>query len=98
MDPVHDRGSMDPVQRGGPWTPGPCFVLFQLHEQAVNKAWVGSDCGLDRTLDRITSDRIGLLFSLLVQKNYFEKSCFYATCSSTNFHFTKKSNAINYLF
>ena len=21
------RGSMDPVQRGGPWTPGPCFVL-----------------------------------------------------------------------
>ena len=27
MDPVHDRGSMDPVQSGGPWTPGPCFVL-----------------------------------------------------------------------
>ena len=27
MDLVHDRGSMDPVQRGGPWTPGPCFVL-----------------------------------------------------------------------
>ena len=30
MDLVHDRGSMDPVQRGGPWTPGPCFVLTQL--------------------------------------------------------------------
>ena len=29
MDPVHDRGSMDPVQSGGPWTPGPCFVLTQ---------------------------------------------------------------------
>ena len=27
MDPVHDRGSMDPVQSGDPWTPGPCFVL-----------------------------------------------------------------------
>ena len=27
MDLVHDRGSMDPVQRGGPWTPGPCFVF-----------------------------------------------------------------------
>ena len=27
MDPVHERGSMDPVQTGGPWTPGPCFVL-----------------------------------------------------------------------
>ena len=28
---------------------------------------------------RQTPDRIGLVFSLLVQKNYFEKSCFYAT-------------------
>ena len=27
MDPVHDRGSMDSIQRGGPWTSGPCFVL-----------------------------------------------------------------------
>ena len=37
MNLVHDRGSldpvhmkvvhMDPVQSGGPWTPGPCFVL-----------------------------------------------------------------------
>ena len=25
---------------------------------------------------RIGSDRIGLVFSLIVQKNYFEKSCF----------------------
>ena len=38
MDPVHDRGSMDPVHilmdpvhGGGPWTPGPCFVLSQLN-------------------------------------------------------------------
>ena len=34
----------------------------------------------DRTADwiglRIGSDRIGLVFSLLLQKNYFEKSCF----------------------
>ena len=30
MDLVHDMGSMDPVQRGGPWTPGPCFVLTHL--------------------------------------------------------------------
>ena len=27
MDLVHERGSMDLVQSGGPWTPGPCFVL-----------------------------------------------------------------------
>ena len=37
MNPVHDRGSMDPVHikvvhmdqvpSGGPWTPGPRFVL-----------------------------------------------------------------------
>ena len=33
MDLVHDRGSMDPVQRGGPWTPGPCFVLTRLLER-----------------------------------------------------------------
>ena len=30
MDLVHDRGAMDPVQRGGPWTPGPYFVLTQV--------------------------------------------------------------------
>ena len=23
---------MDPVQRGGPWTPGPCFVLTPFLE------------------------------------------------------------------
>ena len=28
MDLVHDRGSMESVQSGGPWTPGPCFVLW----------------------------------------------------------------------
>ena len=28
MDLVHDRGSMEPVQSGGPWNPGPCFVLW----------------------------------------------------------------------
>ena len=28
MDLVHDRGSMEPVQSGGPWTPGPCFVRW----------------------------------------------------------------------
>ena len=34
MDPVHDRGSMDPDHEsedktwtGGPWTPDRCFVL-----------------------------------------------------------------------
>ena len=41
---------------------------------------IGSDRTPDRTLDRIGlrigSDRIGLVSSLLVQKNYFEKSCF----------------------
>ena len=31
MDLVHDRGSMDPVQSWGPWTPGPCFVLTHLY-------------------------------------------------------------------
>ena len=30
MDLVYDRGSMDPVQRGCPWTPVPCFFLTQL--------------------------------------------------------------------
>ena len=28
MDLVHDRGSVEPVQSGGPWTPGQCFVLW----------------------------------------------------------------------
>ena len=32
---VHGPGpwkwSMDPVQRGGTWTPGPCFVLTHFH-------------------------------------------------------------------
>ena len=28
MDLVHDRGFMEPVRSGGPWTPGPCFVLW----------------------------------------------------------------------
>ena len=27
MDPVQTGGSMDPIQRGGPWTWGPGFVL-----------------------------------------------------------------------
>ena len=27
-DLVYDRGSMESVQSGGPWTPGPCFVLW----------------------------------------------------------------------
>ena len=35
MDPVHDRGSMDPVQSEGPWTPGPCFVLTPFNLQAI---------------------------------------------------------------
>ena len=40
MNPVHDRGSLDPVhmkvvhvdpvQSGDPWTPGPCFVLTPI--------------------------------------------------------------------
>ena len=40
MNPVHDRGSMDPVhmkvvhmdpvQSGCLWTPGPCFVLTPI--------------------------------------------------------------------
>ena len=38
MDPVHDRGSMDPVQRRGPWTPGPCFVL--THQLSGTRAVV----------------------------------------------------------
>ena len=28
MDLVHDRGSMELVQSGGSWTPGPCLVLW----------------------------------------------------------------------
>ena len=28
MDLVHDRGSVEPVQSGGPLTPGQCFVLW----------------------------------------------------------------------
>ena len=31
MDPVHERGSMDRVDGGGPWTRGPCFVLSQAY-------------------------------------------------------------------
>ena len=37
-----------------------------LSTLAVNKTRIGS----------LGSDRIGLVFSLLLQKNYFEKSCF----------------------
>ena len=36
MDLVHDRGSMDPVQRGGPWTLGPCFVLTHANADAAH--------------------------------------------------------------
>ena len=61
-----------------------------LHEQAVNKTRIGSlrlsriglRIGSDSGSDQIGSDRIGLIFSLLVQKNYFEKSCYFATCGS----------------
>ena len=35
MDPVHDRGSMDPVHESGPWIPGPCFVLTHAQETFV---------------------------------------------------------------
>ena len=38
MDPVHDRGSMDSIQSGGPWTPGPCFVL--THQLSGTRAVV----------------------------------------------------------
>ena len=34
MDLVHDRGSMEQVQSGGPWTPGQFFVLWiQSHRR-----------------------------------------------------------------
>ena len=45
MDLVHDRGSMDLVQRGGPWTPGPCFVLTRekrLHRLITGKPRSGN--------------------------------------------------------
>ena len=38
MDLVHDRGSMDPVNESGPWTPGPCFVLTQLYMYVMDEA------------------------------------------------------------
>ena len=40
-------------------------VKLNIFGKAFNKIWIGSDCG---------SDRIGLVFSLLVQKNHFEKT------------------------
>ena len=40
MDPVHDRGSMDPVQSGGPWTPGPFFVLTPWLAHLCKRFWV----------------------------------------------------------
>ena len=47
MDPVHDRGSMDPVHESGPWTrskvgvQGPLVhllssLVFYMHEHACN--------------------------------------------------------------
>ena len=47
MDPVHDRGSMDPVHESGPWTRskvgvhGPLVhvlssLVFYMHEHACN--------------------------------------------------------------
>ena len=52
MDPVHERGSMDPVHilmdpvhGGGPWTRGPCFVLSRS-EQSGFKPWLGTLCSI----------------------------------------------------
>ena len=44
-------------------------------QQPVRMAWIAIWTA-DRIGPRIGSDWIGLVFSLLVQKNYFEKSCF----------------------
>ena len=35
MDLIHDRGSMKPVQSGGPWTRGPCFVFWVQSNQRI---------------------------------------------------------------
>ena len=53
MDPVYDRGSMDPVhgwsmdpvQSGGPWTPDPCFVLTHFEWRDTENQQL-SDYGL----------------------------------------------------
>ena len=41
---VHGPGpwkwSMDPVQTGGPWTPGPCFVLTPWKVRCLNQALI----------------------------------------------------------
>ena len=45
MNPLYDRGSMDPVHEsgawtgskvGGPWTRGPCFVLNPLQQRCLS--------------------------------------------------------------
>ena len=76
MNPVHDRGSMDPVhvkvvhmdlvQSGGPWTPGPCFVLTPIilviiynteHVQAESKQTLEGETSFlsNRERSRVTS-------------------------------------------
>ena len=45
MDPVYDRGSMDPVHESGPWTPGPCFVLTHFEWRDTENQQL-SDYGL----------------------------------------------------
>lgn len=34
-------GSMNPVQKGGPWTPGPCFVLTRLNRELCRVSLIG---------------------------------------------------------
>ena len=54
MDLVHERGSMypvhilmDPVQGGGPWTRGPCFVLSH---KSVFKTETALSCAQAKTI------------------------------------------------
>ena len=68
----------------------------ELHEQAVNKARIGS-LGSDRIADRIGlrigSDRIGSdWYFRFGTEELFEKSCFYATCGSEHEISEQESN------
>ena len=66
MDLVNDRESMDPVQRGGPWTPGPCFVLTRIQDGGfcnfVSKVLIGELKRGPKYVEKETSARPTVLF------------------------------------
>ena len=66
MDPVYDRGSMDLVQSGGPWTPDPCFVLTHFEwRDTENQQLSDYGLGIHRRKEDFKKKRCTAPFELL---------------------------------